>query len=453
MEIEARNTQTRVKHAILSKYMATWGQIIINGLRSQSRLRKSLGRKFDLHFVYVDCFAYLGRYAGEQEDVIQGRLTQPVFGSPIIGIQVLDGLADYARGAGLELRTNTILIEQNPKILGGLLETLRIAGFGQRVKETTNFKDLLDKGIATVSGDAIALSKDLLAYTTSGYTWAFYLLDPYGPSGIPYGFVRSIVSQDRHDVVINFMYEDVLRKTGMVGSENLEPKHQALVDNWTAAFGTEMWKELVKDTLTEIKDHKYWRDDILWGVPLDDMSEDDLLTDQQLSQIKERRLVKLYRDTLRNMDSELAVKLVDLRFPDKERTMFYLFLTTHDATGALSLNKILADAKLLEYEFRYRFRVAKKTAPPPGQPPLLTVEPSVPEPPIFPRPTTEEIAEDIIGRLVGRSVDRREVYREFADEIYFPNEVDKALNLLRKQKRAHFESPLRHDTKINFPSV
>ena len=95
--------------------------------------------------------------------------------------------------------------------------------------------------------------------------------------------------------MINFMYEDVLRKTGMVRSGNLEPKHQALVDNWTAAFGTEMWKELVKDTLTEIGDHQYWRHDILWGVPLDDMNGDDLLTNQQLSQITHYRTVFVKR--------------------------------------------------------------------------------------------------------------------------------------------------------------
>jgi hypothetical protein len=52
-ELEPRNTQTRVKHEILSRYLDTWGGIIVGGL---TKARKPL----DWHFVYVDCFSYLG---------------------------------------------------------------------------------------------------------------------------------------------------------------------------------------------------------------------------------------------------------------------------------------------------------------------------------------------------------------------------------------------------------
>jgi three-Cys-motif partner protein len=452
MELELRKTQTRVKHTILSKYLDKWTSIIFNGLLHQAKLARSQGRAFDLHFVYVDCFSYLGRYAGELEDAIQNRQPQLAFGSPIIGIQALDKLVDYGRTAGVEVRVNAILIEQDAEKFRELLRTLNIAGLKSRVRETTNFTNLANGEIAVINSNAIELSQNLLSYTTSGYTWAFYLLDPHGPSGIPYDFVQSIVKQNHHDVMINFMYEDLIRKAGMILSENLEPKHQQLVENWTNAFGSEQWKEVVKITLQEIREHRSWRDDVLWGVPLDDMNEEGLLTDKQLAELKERRLVNLYRNVLRNMDPQLAVKLVNLQFPDKERTMFYLFLTTHDATGALSLNKILEDAKYLEYELRYRFRIAKKVASP-DQLPLISVEPHVPAPIGFSRPTIEEIADDIMQRLRNQAVDRRGVYRELADEIYFPDEVDKALKLLRSTGQASYNNPLQHSTKISFSKI
>ena len=83
-ELKPRNTQTRVKHEILSRYLDTWGGIIVGGL---TKARKPL----DWHFVYVDCFSYLGKYPGEKEDTYHHRESE-VDGSPLIGIKALDRL-------------------------------------------------------------------------------------------------------------------------------------------------------------------------------------------------------------------------------------------------------------------------------------------------------------------------------------------------------------------------
>lgn len=237
MQLKSRDTQTEVKHQILSKYLDTWGGIILNpGMRS--RFKQSRKRS-DLHFVYVDCFSYVGRYAGDKH-----RSEEVVFGSPVIGIRCLDKLAESAK------------------------------------------------------------------------------------------------------------------------------------------------------------------------------------------------------------------KDVDLQFPEMKRTIFYLFLTTHDPTGALALNKTLYEAKLFEHEIRYRRWFAKKTAPPPHQlkfdlPPEIDL-PKVPEPTVNPRPTTEEIAQEILSRFQGQTVTRRDIYRELADDIFFSDEVDKALRHLRKQGDAKFDSNLTHNTSITF---
>lgn len=446
MELEPRDTQTQIKHMILAKYMDTWGGIVFNALRSTAQ-RVQRHKKFDLHFVYMDCFAYKGRYSGNRQDILLNYPPQDVFGSPIIGIRALDKLADFAqKEARIDLRINAVLVEREAEHFDVLLESLSLAKLGHRVRRTLDFSRLLPGEIAVVHGDSIALEESLLAYTKEDYTWAFYLLDPYGPSGIPHDFVRAIVQQDRHDVMINFPYQDLHRKTGFILSDKLEPKHQQLIEYWTAVFGSEEWKKIAPVVASRRTSR-----DALWDIPLEE--EELSPKSDQLSTVAERQRVNLYRNVLRKMDPSLAVKLVDLQFPAKERTMFYLFLTTHDPTGALSLNRILADAKLWEYELRYRYRFAKKTAAPPGQPPLFTVEPNVPKPEAPSRPPVERIAEEIMRVFVGRAVSRRDVYHQLADEMYFPDEIDKALRLLRKTKRANFAETLSHKTLIRFSTL
>jgi three-Cys-motif partner protein len=441
--LEPRNTQTRVKHEILSKYLDTWGGIIVNGLAKSAKKQK-------WRFIYVDCFSYIGMYSGEAEEVLQGRVSKPVYGSPIIGIQALEKLSNHARKRGITIRTNTVLIEKQASEYQELLQTLDKAGLSSRVKDGYKFSELSDGNIAVVNEDARNLLVDLINFTSGDDTWAFYLLDPWGPSGIPYEFVREIVSRDHHDVMLNFIYEDLLRKTGLALKDKLSPQHRELVENWSRAFGSDNWITIARDTLIETMDHRYWRDDVLQGIPLDDMKGSDLLSDEELSRLKENRFVNAYKDVLQQMDPSLAIKLVDLRFPDRDRTMFYLFLTTHDATGALSINEILHKAKLLEYELRYRLQIAKKTAPPPGQPTLFNLDPSIPNKPPTPRPTAAQIAEVIINKFGGMIMDRRNIYRGLLDETYFRSEVDAALLYLRKEHKAKFDGQLMHDTRIKF---
>jgi len=440
-----RNTQTRVKHEILSRYLDTWGGIIIAGL---THARKPQ----EWHFVYVDCFSYLGKYSGEIEDIYYNRDSE-VDGSPLIGIKAFDNLLTHAQyKMGVNIRVNAILIEKDRKTYQGLLENLQKSGYGQRLKETKDFHSLGKGEIAVINDDATLLAKDLLAYTAHPNTWAFYLIDPYGPSGIPFDFVQKIASQDHHDVMINFIYEDLLRKTGMCLKENPTKSEQQLIDYWSQAFGGEWWIELAKETLLNEELTRNFRI-ALDGIPMSDMEDGTPFTDEELAEVKEQTFVSAYRDVLRSMDRNLVTKLVSLKFGDKERTMFYLFLTTHNATGALSLNRILSDAKYLENEVRYRLKFAKRTAPPPGQMTLWTAAPEeivVPKPEQNPRPCNEEVGEFIMQKFAGKKATRKDVYGELADTLYFPEEVDKAMRYLRRSNLAEFDGELKHKTVITF---
>jgi three-Cys-motif partner protein len=321
-----------------------------------------------------------------------------------------------------------------------------LTGFENRVIETREFTQLTNGQIAIINADSIEIVDELIAYTKSPDTWAFYFLDPYGPSGIPYGFVKKIVSQTRHDVMLNFIYEDLLRKTGLSLRNDIKPELRQLVDNWSEAFGGDFWKEIARNFLLAENEDRYLRDALgeYYGEGFDVENE------EQRTELKEQRFISAYRDVLHSMDSSLVTKLVNLRFGDRERTMFYLYLTTHDPTGALELNKILYDAKYLEHELRYRLNIAKRTAPPPGQLTLIPVDIKVPDYRKSPRPTPEEIEEDILKRFVGQTLTRKDVYRELVNTDYFHTEVDQAIRHLRKREMAKFDAKLNHKTLISF---
>ena len=441
VKLEPRNTQTRVKHEILARYLDVWGNIILYGLRNRPSSKSQTW-----HFVYVDCFSYLGRYAGERADLIQGNHIGDVYGSPIIGIQALDRLAENARKIGLSITVNAILVEEKPSTFNGLKETLSIAGYEKRVVETQKFLVLKNGEIAIVNANSLRLVDDLINYTTRSNTWSFYLIDPYGPSGIPYDFVKKIVSQDRHDVMINWIYEDLSRKAGMSIRNDLDPRHKQLVENWTNAFGNNTWINIARDTFLA------YQESLIIENALGDGEQDYFPSTEKIKIEKEQKFVELYRNALLSMDNSLSIKLVRLMFGDRDRTMFYLYLTTHDPTGALALNKILYDGKYFEHELRHELSFAKMVAPPTNQPFLLPPkgELKIPEYQAPNRPCKENIAKKIFEKFKGNSVTRKAIYRELADTNFFSTEVDSALALLRKQGLISYDGKLVHGTLIEF---
>ena len=101
------------------------------------------------------------------------------------------------------------------------------------------------------------------------------------------------------------------------------------------------------------------------------------------------------------------------------------------------MNEILSDAQLWEHELRYKRDFAKRSRLPQDQlsfPFLKTMQPPIPEPEAPDRPSIEECAQDIMQAFSGRTATRRAVYRELADGLYFPVEVDKAIKQLKREK-------------------
>ena len=81
---------------------------------------------------------------------------------------------------------------------------------------------------------------------------------------------------------------------------------------------------------------------------------------------------------------------------------------------------------------------------------LIPVDIKVPDYRKSPRPTPEEIEEDILKRFVGQTLTRKDVYRELVNTDYFHTEVDQAIRHLRKREMAKFDAKLNHKTLISF---
>jgi hypothetical protein len=148
------------------------------------------------------------------------------------------------------------------------------------------------------------------------------------------------------------------------------------------------------------------------------------------------------------MDPTIAIKLIALQFPDKARTMFYLFLTTHDPTGALALNEILFKAKLLEYELRYELVYLKQK--PKNQLSLLDPVEFLPINPTLIKPNIETISNEIYKLFQGKTLSLKDIYMGLIDTLYFKSDINKSLIILKKQGKLKYNGNLANRTIIKF---
>jgi three-Cys-motif partner protein len=409
----------------LREYLKAWGGIIFWGLR-YSKMGSTP------RFVYIDCFSYKGIYPEGDMDEPDGN---PVYGSPIIGIQAIDDLEKLSTKENYPIEIYTILIEKEKNNYTILIETLCNLGYEDRIKTASSFNGLRSGDIMVLNADSTKLSKELVSFTNRKDTWALYLLDPYGPMGIPYNFVELIVKGRNHDVMINFIYQDFLRKSGMLFIDDLDPQHESLIDNWRKVFGPNVWE---KEILAYLENNNYAQ----LNPTIEDRAE--------IQDKKEEVFVNGYAQALKKMDPTTIIKHIGLRYPSRERTMLYLFLTTHDPTGALKINEVLYDTQLIECEFRHKIPMARKIRK--GQISFLNnISDGIrQDQELTPRPEKEEISEAIFEQFSDKITKRKKIYKAFVETDYFPQDIDKGIRHLRKEGLCQFSGKLTHKTKIVF---
>jgi len=420
MPLKFRDTQTQVKHIILSDYLDAWAGFIINGLSWRAKEMASRGIPFRCRLMYVDGFAHKGRYAGDTGEVLRkGIANTPTWGSPILGILALDRAREFAqRMHGLRVEIAAVLSELESETFRDLEESIALAGLSQRLILNPEKLAPSDGDIIAIQGDCLKHWDDVVRLAKEPYTYSLILLDPYGPRGIPYLAVSCVIALQRTDVMINFPYYDLHKKQGILARAEEKPADQALLANIDAMFGTTEWRD-VRQRAAE-------------GVPA-----------HEVGRKVEQALASFYLKRLQEADPALAVKHIELQFRDRDRTMFYLFLTTHDPSGALALNQVLYNAKLTEYELKWDLQQAKwvHEALQMGQDFLFGPEEGEPSPP--PLATREvdipALADFIWRQCRGHTRSWRQVYTMLANSDVFASDVGRALTHLKRRKLAEYE--------------
>jgi hypothetical protein len=224
-----------------------------------------------------------------------------------------------------------------------------------------------------------------------------------------------------------------LIKTSIKKESNLISAEKEFARNYDEMFGNNKWQNIAR----ELDPNVIWEEE-------ESLNPSDIFVKRaDEARNLEEELINCYRESLQSVDQNLTVKSMKLHFPDKDRPMYYLYLTTHDPTGALQMNKVLWEAWHQEHVLRWDLRQSKKLG---LQMQLFeTVAPPLETPQ---RASTEEIADHIVRLLKGKTITKKGIYKILANELYFADEINKALNALKRQKKASFDDTRGINTRI-----
>jgi three-Cys-motif partner protein len=182
---------SRIKHAILQKYLPPWANI----LGSQHRV-----------LMYFDCFAGPGRYE------LGGK---PVFGSPVIAVKEA---VEFLRHRGTQ-KLFLYLIDDNPKQVEELKESLK-----HLQPYPTNLK------VNVLCADSRLYIPDLLQ-TLDGLAPSFFFVDPYGHP-LSLTVMNTILHRQRTEALINVMWFRI----------NMDLSNPAVQHNVDEMFGDDGWR-------------------------------------------------------------------------------------------------------------------------------------------------------------------------------------------------------------------
>lgn len=276
---------TEAKHEILRKYLNAWLPIIT---RWHGRV------------LYIDGFAGPGEYVNGED------------GSPIIAIKsVLEHKADISA----EIRM--LFIEADKKryeFLKKKVENYQLpsnikigcicAKFDQTLTEILNYLDEQKARLAP----------------------AFVFIDPFGFTGIPFSVIKRIMENEKCEVLITFMYEEIDRFIS----------DKKLWNGLNETFGTEEWKQVIP--------------------------EDD----------SKRREIMLHNIYRKQLEKEASIKFVrSFKMTNKiNKTDYFLFFGTSSIVG---LKKMKAAMWKVDEKGAFQFSDATYN---PAQSMLFAIEPN-----------------------------------------------------------------------------
>ena len=248
---------TRVKHAILEKYLSAWIPIL-------AKSRPDL--------LYIDGFAGPGEYSTGED------------GSPVIAMRT--ALKHQKR---IDRSMRLVFVEKDIERATSLKRKLSgfdpaIGKVGYEIKQEIDFQsawhDVVEEYRSSIRK----------------FPPTFAFIDPFGWNGIPLSVLKQIMSYDRCEIFITFMYEELNRFL----------RHPDQSENFDKLFGTEEWRQA--------------------GVHQD-------------PQFRKRFVLNLYRNQLRNEVAKF-VSYFEMK-NDKNATKYLLFHATNHLKGVVKMKEAM----------------------------------------------------------------------------------------------------------------
>ena len=332
--------QTEMKHKVFSYYMPIWLQVL---------------NKWNKNLNYIDGFGGIGAYHND-EDLKSNNYISNKYGSPVLSIlKILELEKDKKIN-----KANVIVIDEDHNNL-------------ENVKNILKFHEIdVSKKILFIEGDfdneinKILDKIDKIAPT-------FFLLDPFGISGIKLSTIKRIMERGKTEILLNFMYNTLQR---FVSHPN--EKINKIYDEY---FGGDEWRKCTEKRLTE----------------------------------KENELVSIFRK-----NCKIFCKFVypfKLKFPNKNQTYYYLFHLTQHRKGCSLMKDSFA--KFNNGNDKYIGENYQSN--------LLE--------PLNKKEKNENFEKKLIDKYKGKKINYVEVLGDFIDETdLLEKDIKKILNKLEESK-------------------
>jgi three-Cys-motif partner protein len=187
---------TEAKHAILRKYLDAWLPIIT---------------RWNGRVLYIDGFAGPGEYIGGKD------------GSPVIAIKAV-----LEHKANIKSQIRMLFIEADKdrcEYLKQKIGSLKIPSNIGIECICAKFDDTLTEIFKYIDEQKARLAP------------AFVFIDPFGFTGIPFALIKRIMGNEKCEVLITFMFEEINRFI----------RDDKLWDSLIGTFGTDKWKQVISE--------------------------------------------------------------------------------------------------------------------------------------------------------------------------------------------------------------
>lgn len=331
-----------------------------------------------------------------------------------------------ALGGISDVTVNVALVEEDPAYLQRIYADLERTDASERVRGTRDFSILEPGEIALAEVPFHDAAQAVAAFVGSASHPLVWLAPPAARQ-LPWALVKTVIAASRGDVLVRFPATDFEKQARFpVPMADLPPFARRIVEGCSA-----MLDDAKHAWLPE------WRAAERSGGLSAALDAAAARYEKLLSSVAGDRIVR-------------AIRLAD---SEDGRTETRLFLVSADPLAALDLNTAIRDAGLID-RAATRLEASAEPEEAPPESPLLDLFPAdvaPPPAPSGPRTDAAALAERIARGYVGRTLPWRELTRAFAHTDATPDDLRRALALLKRDGRAVFRA-LEDGELVDFPT-